>query len=208
MNLTRSVMFSVVVWLSCVTTAQAALYLSCEKENDLYQVLLENDIQCVQCDNPQQAVAQAEPNAGVLILAGAYPLETTTVTPEVFAKAARKQLRLYVEFPSYLPGMTVGKVQTSALARAVVTSDLFGKTLKPMRIMMINGCRFVAIETEKPHLVLARVAGYDTAVYRLADTPAHPILFELPAGDVLVSSTKLSHFVSGRYSPKDAWQQL
>ena len=208
MSMKRSRVFSVAVLFLCITTAQATLYLSCEKDNDLYQVLQGNDIQCIRCDNAQQAVVQAQPNAGVLILADGYPTETTTIAPEVFEIATQKHLRLYIEFPAQLPGMTVGKVQTSPLARSVVTSDLFGSMLKPKRIMMINGCRFVTVEVEKPHMVLARVAGYDTAVYGLAETPTHPILFELPTGNTLVSTTKLSQFVSGRYGPKDAWQQF
>ncbi len=197
-----------IVWLFLATTTQGTLYLSCDQDNDLYQVLKGNKIPCQRFDSPGQAVANARANTGVLILADTYPLETSQISPDVFKKAAKKQLRLYVEFPSYLPGVTIGKVQTSPLARAVVTSDWFGDALDPMRIMMINGCRFVALETEKPILVFARVAGYDKAVYGLTDTPVHPILFELPAGNTLVSATKLSHFVSGRYSPTDAWQQL
>ena len=55
------------------------------------------------------------------------------------------------------------------------------------------------------HLVLARVAGFDTAVYGLADTKTFPILFEHPRGDVLVATTKLSQFVTARYAPEDAW---
>jgi hypothetical protein len=204
----RCFVLSFIIWLLCVTTAQGTLYLSCEQGNDLYQVLNDKSIPCRRFDHAGQAVAQAPSNAGVLILASAYPSETTTIPPKVFDEAAKKHLRLYIEFPTHLPGMTVGKIQTSPLGRAVVTSDLFGDPLKPMRIMMINGCRFVTVEIDNPHLVLARVAGYDTAVYGLADTPVHPILFELPAGNTLVSATKLSHFVSGRYSPTDAWQQL
>ncbi|MCP4452028.1 MAG: hypothetical protein GY809_11245, partial [Planctomycetes bacterium] len=204
----RYFVLSLIVWLFFVATTQGTLYLSCDQDNDLYKVLKDNRISCQRFDSPGQAVAQARVETGVLILADTYPLETSPISPDVFKKAAEKRLRLYVEFPSYLPGLTIGKIQTSPLARAVVTSDSFGDALKPMRIMMINGCRFVALETEKPLLVFAQVAGYDTAVYGLTDTPAPPILFELPAGNTLVSTTKLSHFVSGRYSPRDAWQQL
>ena len=55
--------------------------------------------------------------------------------------------------------------------------------------------------------VLARVEGYDTAVYRLPEE-VHAILFEHPPGQVLVATTKLSHFVTARYAPAEAWGQL
>ena len=51
------------------------------------------------------------------------------------------------------------------------------------------------------------VAGYDHAVYGIPD-PAWPILFEHPTGPLLVSTTKLSQFVTGRYAPARAWKSV
>ena len=59
------------------------------------------------------------------------------------------------------------------------------------------------LRAAKPDLVMARVAGFDTAVYGLPSTGAYPILFE-HAG-VLVATTKLSQFVTARYAPSEAW---
>ncbi|MCP4857535.1 MAG: hypothetical protein GY903_23885 [Fuerstiella sp.] len=42
----------------------------------------------------------------------------------------------------------------------------------------------------------------------MAGTKTYPILFEYPHGDVLVSTTKLSQFVTARYAPKDALQTV
>jgi len=60
------------------------------------------------------------------------------------------------------------------------------------------------LQAEGPHLVSARVAGLDTAVYGLPKE-TWPLLFEHPDADVLVATTKLSQFVTGRYSPAEAW---
>ena len=60
----------------------------------------------------------------------------------------------------------------------------------------------------KPHLVLAKVAGVDTAVFGLKDTPGEPLLFDHPRGNLLVATTKLSHFVTGRYMPEEAWRTI
>ncbi len=52
--------------------------------------------------------------------------------------------------------------------------------------------------------MLARVAGFDHAVYGLPEQTA-PILFEHPDGPILVATTKLSQAITGRFGPTDAW---
>jgi hypothetical protein len=74
-----------------------------------------------------------------------------------------------------------------------------------MRLLIIHGCHFLPMVAKSPHLILARVAGYDTAVFGLPETEVYPVLFEHPRGDILVATTKLSQFVTGRYAPNDAW---
>ena len=56
---------------------------------------------------------------------------------------------------------------------------------------------------------MAKVAGFDKAVYGLDGTTAHPILFVHPTNsNLLVSTTKLSQFITARYSPKTDWQAI
>jgi len=185
------------------------LYLSSAPDNDLHRVLKANGIACRRFDTPTQAVAQAPANAGVLILAQDYPLKATNIEAPVLNAAARKNLRLYIEFPRAIPGMRLDSIQTAALARCVVTSKMFGKALEPMRILAIHGCHFVRAEHDAPQLVLARVAGYNKAVYGLPAKDVQPILIAHPEHDnLLISTTKLSGCVKGRYGPQAAWQHL
>jgi hypothetical protein len=86
-----------------------------------------------------------------------------------------------------------------------VTSDAFGPALEKMRILMINDCHYLPVQAANPHLVLARVSGFDTARFGLPASGVQPILFEHPRGDILVATTKLSQFVTARYAPTDAW---
>ena len=205
----RCFVLASIIWLFWIATTQATMYLSCDQGNDLYQVLVDNDISCRRCDNPREAVAQAPSDACVLILAQHYPLATTQIEPSVLDEASRKNLRLYVEFPERIAGMELGSVQSSPWARCVVTSELFGESLAPMRIMAIHGCHFVTVAHDNPHLVLARVAGYNTAAYGLPSEDVHPLLVTHPTRrSMLIATTKLSHFVTGRYGPYEAWQQL
>jgi hypothetical protein len=199
----------VVLALALAGPAGAAIHLSCAPDNDLHRVLVENRIPITRHDNPARAVGRAAEGDGVLILADGYPAAVTEIPPEVYATSARKSLRLYVEFPGAIPGREVKGIHTAGIYdRAVVTSDFFGDDLAAMRILTINGCRMVNVDAAASQMIFAKVAGYNTAAYGLDRTPTRPILFESGPGRVLVSTTKLSHFVTGRYGPKAAWQHL
>jgi hypothetical protein len=188
--------------------AAGPLIFSCAADNDLFRVASDNGVVLKRCDTPEAAVAAAGEGDGVLLLAGAYPQQTTAVAPEVFAQAARKHLRLYVEYPATLPDTKIDAPRKVKLERAVVASNTFGPALARMRLLIIHGCHFLPMEAKSPHLVLARVAGYDTAVFGLPETEVYPVLFEHPRGDILVATTKLSQFVTGRYAPNDAWPEV
>jgi hypothetical protein len=188
------------------------LYFSCSEDNDLYRVASASGIACSRYDHVQEAVARAPQGSGLLILADAYPDQTTSIDPKVYQEAARKRLRLYVEFPSSVPGLRVGQPQHveygkyhNILDRAVVNSEVFGPALKRLRVLALHNCTYVPVESQAAELVLARVAGFDTAVYGLPEEGVYPILFQHPRRDILVATTKLSEFVKGRYGPSDAW---
>ena len=190
----------------------AALAVSCRENNDLYRVLGENGIEVQRFDTPPEAVNAAAEGAGVMILADGYPEKTTPLDAAIFEMAARKKLRLYVEYPSMLPGLDVGQPLTnkkgqhgSNLDRQVITSGAFGPALPEMSIIMVQGCRYVPVKVANPHIVVAQVAGYNRAEFGLPEKDVWPILFEHPRGGILVATTKLSHFVTGRYAPADAW---
>ncbi len=183
------------------------LTLCCGAENDLFRVLTASGYACRRVDSNREGVELAAEGGAVLILADGYPTATTVIEPDVLGAAANKNLRLYVEYPAALPGGEIGPPKAARWERAVVNSDLFGPSLDPLRILAINGLHFVQARSEASHVVAARVADFDSAVFGLPNDPV-PILFELPGRGVLVATTKLSHFVTGRYAPQDAWQAL
>lgn len=183
----------------------------CRSDNDVYRLLISSGITCERYQDCTEAVNAAPSRAGILILAEEYPQKTTIVTPEVLRLAEQKKQRLYIEYPSLLPGMKFGepvKISTgrygSVIHRMVVTSDFFGSELSPFRILAMYDGYYIPVNILHPHLVLARVAGYDTAALGLPDQ-VEPILFEHPHGNLLVSTTKLSQFITARYLPSDAW---
>ena len=201
--------FALVLALAAALQAAARrVVFSCERGNDLYRAVIAGGLSAPRYDSPAEAVGAAPRGSSVLLLAGGYPQALTPLTPEVFAEAKRKQLRLYVEFPSALPGLAVGAPQSARWERGVVASDTFGSRLPRLRILALHDCRFVPVEAPVAHMVLARVAGFDSAVYGLPEAAVHPLLFEHPGGNLIVATTKLSQFVTARYAPADAWQPI
>ena len=120
---------------SFVTTADDAkekpmpLVFACEATNDLFRTAVACGVPCARTESPAQAVETAPEGAGVLLLADRYPTRPLAVPGEVLAAAARKRLRLYMEFPEALPEREVGKSATHRFERAVVSSDFFGNGL-------------------------------------------------------------------------------
>lgn len=190
------------------TNPSPALVFCCAADNDLYRVMTAGGQSQARVETPAAAIENAPEGAGVLILADGYPQKTTAVEPALFEQAAKKKLRLYVEYPAALPGLKVAAPRRATLERVVVASDAFGPALARMQLLAVHDCHFVEVEAAQPYLVVAKLAGFDRAVYGLDDVKAYPILFEHPRGGLLVCTTKLSQFVTARYAPKDAMQAV
>lgn len=189
------------------TGARSALTFSCARTNDLYAVLAKGGQRHARHDSPAAAVDRAPENSAVLVLADGYPGQRTRVDAATLEIAAKKKLRLYLEFPESLPGVEIGAPRATVWERGVVASDDFGSALPKMRLLAIHDCHFLPVTASKPMLAVARVAGYDTAVFGLPKQ-SFPILFELPERKLLLATTKLSSFVTGRYAPVEDWRAV
>ncbi len=189
-------------WAAAVRRADIAF--QCAADNDLYRAVSAYTT-CPRYGSPSEAIEKAPRGAAVLLLADSYPSATNPVSADIFANAAAKRLRVYVEFPSAIPGFDFGPPKKTVWERGVVASDAFGPSLQRLRIVAIHDCHFVPVFAARADLVIARVAGFDTAVYGLPEKDVYPILFEHPSGNVMVATTKLSQFVTARYAPSDAW---
>lgn len=180
------------------------LTLACKPDNDLCHILQDNNVTFNRTDTAQEAIENTPEESGILILADGYPNKPTQIDLTTLETAHNKNQRVYIEFPSALPNMEVGDIRSTEWERAVVSSDVFSP-LEKLRILMIHGCHFVDVKHDKPHIVIARIAGFDHAVYGLPDE-THPILFE--HNNLLVATTKLSQLQTARYAPAEAWQSI
>ncbi|MCP5524400.1 MAG: hypothetical protein H7A46_22955 [Verrucomicrobiales bacterium] len=182
------------------------VFISGPEAGDLPRVLADNGLIVRRFDNPTDAVDVAVPGGAVLILAGDYPAETTDVPEQLLSLAEAKGLRLYLEYPRALPGRTLGSGRSPRWERVVVATDFFGPMLPANRILAMHDCHILPTEAANAPLVLARVAGFDTAVYGLPPETV-PVLFEHD-DHTLVATTCLSGFVTGRYAPVAAWGRV
>ena len=196
----------------CPDVAKAELVFSCSAENDLYRIMTSTGEKYPRFSDPLKAVEAASPGSGVLILADQYPKTPTPISAEVYEKAKQNKLRVYVEYPSQVPGVTVDKPRAPHWERTVVASDAFMPDLEKLRILQLHDCHVLPIKADsaslKPaDLVLARVAGYDTAVYGLSEEST-PMLLHHGEDEILIATSKLSQFVTARYGPASAWTPI
>jgi hypothetical protein len=205
----RSRLLTGILWptlvLAAAPTGRGEIVFNCKPGNDLYTVLTASGVSCPRYDTAEEAIERAPSGATVLVLADEYPQTTTRVDPGLFDKAAAKQIQLYIEYPSSIPGLQVGTPRKTQWERVVVSSGVFGEALPRLRILMVHGCHFTPMTGSNPLLIVGRVAGFDKAVFDLPQNQS-PILFEIPDLRLVIATTKLSGFVSGRYAPTKDWQ--
>ncbi len=183
------------------------LTLVCRDDNDLYQVLGAVGAPQQRATSLRAGLEAAPEGGAVLALADDYPRPALAVTQADLDLARTRRLRLLLEYPAAVPGVALAPPQATQWERAVTASGFFAPLLPPHRILALHGCYYLPTQAAAPHLVVARVAGYHTAVYGLPPTAA-PILFQLPDHEALVATSKLSQFVTARYAPQAAWQAI
>ncbi|EPR67591.1 hypothetical protein [Cyclobacterium qasimii] len=153
------------------------------------------------------AIDNMEKGATLMVLSTEYPKKRVAVPEGFFTAAQQKDIKFYLEYPEDFEGLeSNGEVLKTRLERAVVVSDEFGAELSRMKILGINDCHVIPAEVSDPLLVVAKVAGLDSAVYGLEGVPAYPLLFKKDQGFIALS--KLSDFAKGRFGPEAHWKIL
>jgi hypothetical protein len=158
--------------------------------------------------DPAEALRLAQPGDALALLAEQVSPGPLSLDAAWWQQAKEKRLRVFIEYPYVLSDPTIAQPIEDGDLRAVVVSDFFGPDLPPLRILGLNGGIHVPVTAARPHLVLARVVGMDTAVFGLTDTATVPLLYEAEAGKLLVATASLSRFVTSRNMPAVAWTSV
>lgn len=153
------------------------------------------------------ALNKTPDGGGLLILSATYPSVSRRIPGELLKEAGKRNVRMLIEYPDEVEGLTFGAPATIIYERVVVADEFLSSSVcgsvGPAKdtITMVNGCYYRPVEAENNHLCLAKVAGYDHIVYGLPQE-VHPILFPHPGFDnALICTTSLSCFVRARYAP-------
>lgn len=176
-------------------------------KNDLYMLLKNEGFKVSKYNSAFEAVTRAPNGTGVIIVADNYPGKKTAIDGSVLETAAKKKIRLYLEYPSSLPGLDIpAEPVNDRLWRGVVTAAVFGSRLPPMSLLGINGCHILPVDVKDALIVLGKVAGFDKAEYGISDVQTYPVLFE--KDNRMIAMTSLSSFAKGRYGPNDSWKAV
>ena len=178
------------------------VYVHCTDDgNDLVQLLKDEGFRIKTYGSATDALEAAGNGAAVLLLGSRYPDTPQTLSQEQVELISRKSLKVFAEFASL--SQETPELREINLERIVVTEPFGG--LASMELLTLNRAVFLEAEAEDPVMVIARVAGFDKAVYGLEDTPSRPLVYR--AGENLwVGTSKLSDFSRLRLMPEKNWK--
>jgi len=171
------------------------------QDNDLVSCLKKEKFKVVLFDKLETALDEIPSRSTLLVLNPQYPKTVRTLTEAEIKVFKNKRLSVYVEFASTAPSPDVKMLE---LERVVVTQPM-GTMLRPMDILSINRSYYIREKAAQPSLVVAKVAGFDKAVYGLKDTENHPLLYKDENG-ILRCTSQFSDFAKCRFMPEMKWK--
>jgi hypothetical protein len=227
------------LWCAQLVATHPAVRAVCSPDNDLFGLIDESQVLKLRYESVAAALAALVSGDVLLVLATDYPNQLTPITPAQYMATQQRGAKVFVEFPASLPpnsslnatNARIGAVPVRIDAACGVTSGgnegtisrlvTVGQVgaLEPLRIMSAHGA--VVLPLQLPlqtataavpscvHVMGARVAGYDTAVFGLPTDPnASTIVLFSATADVLISTTHLSNLITARYGPLVAYTAL
>ncbi len=174
-----------------------------DEDNDLVTVLKDNGYRIVLSDDVQTTLEKAPEGAAVLLLNRSYPDSVRLLSGQQVSKIGEKGLRVFAEFASTAD--TLPQLHEIGFERVVMTDSL-APELGPMDLLSINRGRYFREDAaEGTVMAIAKVAGFDTAVYGLDDTPCYPLVYRKRDG-LWMSTSQLSEFARLRFMPEAKWK--
>lgn len=210
MNYSRQVIAGLIMMLSVIVSyaQKPVIAYTGAASNDLIRQLQHEQFPLKAFKSPIEAVSRLPKGSSLLILSDNYPEKVSHIDPELINMARKKNIRLYIEYafsPSLSRWISNDSVKVAQLERGVVRHRL-GERLAPMDLLGINDCHYLKASAADPMLILGKVAGFDRAAYGISDIETAPLLFR--ENNMLIATTKLTHFRTGRYGPAASWKAL
>ena len=193
----------VLIILGVLLSGCSHIYVNCPSENnDLVGLLRREGMRPKVAGSITQTLKSARKGSAVLLLGSGYPDKAQTLSQEDLDVIRNKDLQVFAEFATVSGNEP--ELKEINLERVVVTKQI-GDSLAPMDLLTINRGVYYETADEDPYMVIARVAGFDDAVFGLDDTPYSPLVFKVD-DNVWVSTSKLSDFARLRLMPEKRWK--
>lgn len=177
--------------------------------NDLYLLLKAEGYAIKKYQSVRETVEKAGIGSAVIITSTQYPNTRTPIDKAIYDIAKQRKLKLYVEFPDFISGLSLEKENyNSKLERAVVTStEFFKESFGQLDILGLSRSSVIPIKEKVSSIIsFAKVAGYEKAEYGLDNTDVYPLLFA--KDDVLIATTSLSNFKTASFRPTESWKKV
>ena len=176
--------------------------------SDLAQLLEKEGYHLQYCASVSEVLEKAPKRSGVLLLNTTYPEQGIVLTTNDMDVIKTKSLRVLVEFPQQLGENVCVKTNTMELER-VVACDSLTPQLPKMSLMDFHSCVVKEMKDtpDSTYIVVAKVAGFDKAVYGLDNTPTLPLLYQ-ENENIMVAATNISNFSVSRYMPEHRVQSV
>ena len=201
-------LLSVLLFFSVVVQSAPSVWFCGSDNNNLYQLLIENGVRVEHFDCIDEALDRTPKGAGLIVTSDRYPQERLAITQRHYDQAKLKKIRLFVEYPSYIPGITLpSEIYKGNFERGVVTSGMFGSALPEMSLLSVHDCHIIPLDVRNPLIVYAKVAGFDKAEYGLPDTKIYPLLYKQD-NHTMIALSSLSNYKRGRFGPNESWKQV
>lgn len=172
--------------------------------NDLILNLAEDGFKLEKNNSLDEALKNAPESGAVLYLSDGNIINKLNDTQVALIK--NKNLKVYIEFCD-ISAIQPSRVDTLEIERVVVTNSDFFESLQELHLLSINSSYFIPSVSDNNLLSVAKVAGFDNAVFGLKDTETFPLLYKLN-DNILVSTSPLSNYATSRFMPEQDWQKV
>ena len=192
-----------VTMISCGNNSGRTIYVNTQTtDNDLVNLLEKERFKIIRSESVSKTLESAKPGSAVILVANEYPDKPQILSKKDLGTIKEKGLRVFAEFANIESGDH--ELKEISVERVVVTEPI-GDNLKPMDLLTINRAVYIKTEADDPMMVIARVAGFDTAVYGLEDTPYDPLVFK-DGENLWIGTSKLTDFARLRFMPESKWK--
>ena len=193
--------------ISCGNNSGRTIYVSTQTtDNDLVNLLEKERFKIIRGDSVSKTLESAKPGSAVILVANEYPEKPQILSEKDLGTIKEKGLRVFAEFATLRLRSGTGELELKEISvERVVVTEPIGDNLKPMDLLTINRAVYIKTEATDPMMVIARVAGFDTAVYGLEDTPYDPLVFK-DGENLWIGTSKLTDFARLRFMPESKWK--